>query len=188
MPPKISLLKGSDDLESYESIKEWKQENLYSQQMDNDSLNAFHDRVMLRVLEVAKSKVAPGDAPCRYTWFITGSGGRYEQGVISDQDHGIIYEIPSMENDCYFKKLGEELSYGLDAVDYPYCSGKIMSSNTVWRKSLQEWECQLHSWMEDGCWEAIRYLQVFYDARPLTGEHKVRRILALRQCCTPAFN
>ncbi|MFC7684823.1 DUF294 nucleotidyltransferase-like domain-containing protein [Ureibacillus sp. GCM10028918] len=156
-------------METYQSIKDWKDAHISSFLANNVSLNTFHDQVMLKVLEVAKEKSKQKKAPCSYTWFITGSGGRFEQGLISDQDHGIIYEQSTPENDIFFKELGEELSYGLDFVGYPYCNGNIMSSNPIWCKSYKEWEAQLYKWMEDESWESIRYLQIFYDARALFG-------------------
>lgn len=156
-------------METYESIKEWRNANISSYLSNNVSLNTFHDHVMLKVLEVAKGKTKKTKVPCNFTWFITGSGGRLEQGLISDQDHGIIYEESTLENALYFKELGEELSYGLNLVGYPYCNGNIMSSNPIWCKSYQEWELQLSEWMDNESWEVIRYLQIFYDARALYG-------------------
>lgn len=156
-------------LETYESIKEWKNSNLSSFLTNNVSLNTFHDQVMQKVLEVAKGNMKQKRSPCKFTWFITGSGGRFEQALISDQDHGIIYEQSSKENDLYFKQLGEELSYGMDTVGYPYCNGNIMSSNPIWCKSVTDWELQLRKWMGEESWESIRYLQIFYDARALYG-------------------
>ena len=132
---------------------------------------------MLKVLEVAKVKMKPKQPPCNFTWFITGSGGRFEQGLISDQDHGIVYEESSRENDLYFMELGEELSNGLEIVGYPYCNGNIMSSNPKWCKSNKEWELQLSNWMKEESWESIRYLQIFYDARALYGnEDHINRL------------
>jgi len=159
-------------LETYETIKEWKNANISSFLTNNVSLNTFHDQVMQRVFDVAKGNMKRKEAPCQFTWFITGSGGRFEQGLISDQDHGIVYESASLENDLYFKELGEELAYGLDVVGYPYCTGNIMSSNPVWCKSLKGWEQQLSNWMMEESWESIRYLQIFYDARALFGNEE----------------
>ncbi len=156
-------------METYESIKKWKDETMSSYIQTSASLNEFHDQVMLKVLNVATGKMKRPKPPCEYTWFITGSGGRFEQGLISDQDHGIIYEISNEENDNYFKDLGEEISYGMNCTGYPYCNGKIMSSNPIWRKSLVDWKNQLNYWMENEKWESIRYLQIFYDARVLYG-------------------
>jgi CBS domain-containing protein len=145
-------------VETYESIKKWKDGTLSSFIKTSASLNEFHDQVMLKVLEVAKGKMKRPEPPCEFAWFITGSGGRFEQGIISDQDHGIIYELSN-----------EEISYGMDCTGYPYCNGKIMCSNPIWCKSLEDWKKQLNKWMENERWESIRYLQIFYDARVLFG-------------------
>lgn len=157
-------------METYESIREWKELNITNFLDDIVSLNDFHDQVMLKVLRLATMKMETGPAPCDFCWFITGSGGRQEQGVISDQDHGIAYEISTEENDLYFKVFGKEISYGLYKVGYPYCEGKVMSSNPEWCKSYDGWQVQLNDWMHDKSWESIRYLQIFYDARVLHGK------------------
>nr|WP_106779720.1 DUF294 nucleotidyltransferase-like domain-containing protein [Lysinibacillus timonensis] len=156
-------------MESYESIKQWKEQNIASFLDTNASLNYFHDQVMLKVLEVAKSKMQVVQPPCAFAWFVTGSGGRNEQGLISDQDHGIVYETSNLVNDLYFKNLGDEISYGMNYVGYPYCKGLVMCSNPIWNKSLAQWEMQLVNWLEDKSWDAIRYLQIFFDARVLYG-------------------
>jgi len=156
-------------METYETIRQWKENQIFSNLESTTLLNQFHDQVMLKVLEVAMNKIEVKQPPCAFSWFITGSGGRMEQGLISDQDHGIVYEESNEENDLYFLKLGEEISYGLDYVGYPFCKGMIMCSNPVWCKSIAQWEKQLTKWMDDESWDAIRYLQIFYDARVLYG-------------------
>ncbi|QUG42567.1 hypothetical protein KD050_04650 [Psychrobacillus sp. INOP01] len=157
-------------METYESIREWKELYITNFLDDIVSLNDFHDQVMLKVLEVATKKMKRVPAPCDFSWFITGSGGRLEQGMISDQDHGIAYEISNDENDLYFEVFGKEISYGLHKVGYPYCEGKVMSSNSRWCKSYDGWNLQLQDWVDDESWESIRYLQIFYDARVLHGK------------------
>lgn len=157
-------------METYESIREWKELNITNFLDDIVSLNDFHDRVMLKVLEVASKKMEIGSAPCDFSWFITGSGGRLEQGLISDQDHGVIYEKSNAVNDLYFQVFGAEISKGLYEVGYPYCEGKVMSSNPMWCKSFDNWRAQLQEWVKDESWETIRYLQIFYDARVLHGK------------------
>ncbi|MGG0658449.1 DUF294 nucleotidyltransferase-like domain-containing protein [Rummeliibacillus pycnus] len=155
---------------TYEFIKEWKNHKISQFNHDIKNLNLFHDRVMRKVLQVAVININKGVPPCNFSWFITGSGGRLEQGFISDQDHGLIFEEDTEESSYYFKALGEELSDGLAIVGYPYCKGNIMSSNPFWCKSLDAWKKQLILWMESESWEAIRYLQIFYDARVIEGK------------------
>ncbi|PLR82922.1 hypothetical protein CVD25_10585 [Bacillus canaveralius] len=159
----------ADGFESYEAIKIWKDEAIHSFQGDTLSLNEFHDRVLRKVYQLAACRLNNGSPPCSYSWFITGSGGRFEQGLISDQDHGIIYERSSPEAAEYFLRLGEELSLGMAIVGYPYCEGKVMSSNPLWCQSKVEWKAQLLQWLEEESWQSIRYLHIFYDSRPLVG-------------------
>ncbi|MFS0861222.1 DUF294 nucleotidyltransferase-like domain-containing protein [Fredinandcohnia sp. 179-A 10B2 NHS] len=158
-----------ENFSTYESIRNWKNSYILQYQTDTDKLNQFHDEVMKHVLCIALKRMAPLKPPCNFTWFITGSGGRFEQGLLSDQDHGIVYVDSSDETQAYFLELGKEISHGMYEVGYPFCEGKVMSSNRIWCKSESEWKEQLTCWMEEGTWEAIRYLQIFYDARCLIG-------------------
>lgn len=158
--------------ESYESIRAWKDEEIYKYTSDTHTLNQFHDQVMRAVFNISLQRVKEekGTPPSLFTWFVMGSAGRYEQGVISDQDHGMVYEKSGTDADQYFLALGKEVSLGLHIAGYPYCEGKVMSSNPVWCKSLGAFENQLSKWMDEVSFESMRYLQIFVDARVLEGE------------------
>lgn len=160
--------------ETYESIREWKDDEIKTHTSDTHSLNQFHDEVMRAVFNVSlqKMKEEKGNPPSAYTWFVMGSAGRFEQGVISDQDHGMVYEEEGMDADSYFLALGKEVSLGLHVTGYPYCEGKVMSSNPIWCKSLKAFEKQLFNWMDEVSFESMRYLQIFVDARALAGEEE----------------
>lgn len=160
------------EYDSYEALKIWKEAHIDHYLLDTRSLNQFHDKIIKDVFHVALMKVKEikGTPPCKYTWFVMGSAGRCEQGSVSDQDHGIIFEKATKECISYFQQLGEEIAYGLNEVGYPYCEGKVMSSNPLWCKPMVEWESQLLYWMEKASWDSIRYLQIFYDARGIIGE------------------
>ena len=101
---------------TYKSIKIWKEQNISKYKEDLSGLNAFHDQVMRKVLEVAIVNLKKGLPPCAFSWFITGSGGRLEQGFISDQDNAMIYVEDTEECRSYFKALGEHLTDGLALV------------------------------------------------------------------------
>lgn len=156
--------------QSYEAIKAWKDEQITQYQTDTFTLNTFHDLVMRKVFTLSLARLNKGNPPCPFTWFITGSGGRFEQGLISDQDHGIVYDMNDSDSNEFFQSLGEEIAYGLNIVGYPYCEGNIMSSNPKWCKPLCLWKEQLFNWMEEGSFKTIRNLQIFFDARLLVGE------------------
>ncbi|MCU9614447.1 DUF294 nucleotidyltransferase-like domain-containing protein [Caldibacillus lycopersici] len=157
------------EFDCYEAINQWKTNNIMHYMTNPKALNQFHDLIMEKVFHLAITRLLPNKPPCDFCWFITGSGGRLEQGMISDQDHGIVFQTYSEENNAFFLQLGKEISDGLDIVGYPYCKGNVMSANPLWCKPLSEWKNQLVSWMEEGSWESIRNLQIFYDARSLIG-------------------
>lgn len=174
-----------ETLETYEDIKVWKDAHIIHSLTDTTTLNAFHDKIMKKVFQLAINQPSIGNPPCAFSWFITGSGGRLEQGLISDQDHGMIYDIASEENKDYFLQLGKEVSDGLNRVGYPYCNGNIMSSNPLWCHSVDEWNSQLFNWMEEASWTSIRYVQIFFDCRLLIGENdyikRLKRMIFLYQ-------
>ncbi|KZE69011.1 hypothetical protein AWM68_01725 [Fictibacillus phosphorivorans] len=153
---------------SYTSIKEWRDSEWNRHDQSSHALNAFHDEIMKKVFDTAFETC--GAPPCRYSWFVMGSAGRFEQAIISDQDHGLIYETDSEEARQYFMKFGKELADGLNEVGYPYCDGNVMSSNSVWCKSKSKWNEQLTHWLKEESFESIRFLLIFYDARVLKGE------------------
>lgn len=161
--------------DSYGSIREWRKKEIQNHMSDAHSLNVFHDRVMRTVFERSLQivKEEKGDPPSPYAWFVMGSAGRFEQGVVSDQDHGMVYEKSGAAEEEYFLALGKELSDGLHAAGYPYCEGKVMSSNPLWCKSAEGYEGQLDKWMEDVSFESMRYLQIFIDARTMAGDDKL---------------
>ncbi|WP_312094418.1 DUF294 nucleotidyltransferase-like domain-containing protein [Niallia sp.] len=156
-------------------LKELKMEKEYflkTNKYNSDELNNFHDEIFKRLFQFVLTEYTKtyGDPPCPFVWFVTGSAGRKEQGIFSDQDHGIIYERNNLTYNRYFIKFGIFLSDALNEIGYPYCEGNVMSSNSVWCKSLDEWKQQLHQWMEKENWESIRFLQIFYDSRQIFGD------------------
>jgi CBS domain-containing protein len=155
----------------YSEIKKVRDNEIEKQETSNE-LNAFHDSLMNQVFESALKKVEEkeGPPPCQYAWFVMGSAGRYEQAIISDQDHGLVYEEENEETKRYFINLGKELAFGLHEVGYPYCDGNVMSSNPVWCRSKTSWEEQLSRWLNEESFDSIRYLLIFYDARVLQGQ------------------
>ncbi|MEI2404469.1 DUF294 nucleotidyltransferase-like domain-containing protein [Niallia taxi] len=153
------------------------------QDFTNETLNDKHDFIMKQVFSLVfdEFKQKHGDPPCEFVWFVTGSAGRKEQGIISDQDHGVIFNNDDPTVQEYFLALGSVVSDGLNTVGYPYCEGNVMSSNPVWCKSYIGWKKQIEKWMERENWESIRYLQIFYDSRGLIGNevlvHELRDLI-----------
>ncbi|MDM5317348.1 DUF294 nucleotidyltransferase-like domain-containing protein [Fictibacillus sp. b24] len=157
---------------TYSSIKKYRDSEWDHHDRSSHELNAFHDEIMKKVFDAALDIQSNnfGAPPCNYSWFVMGSAGRFEQAIISDQDHGLIYEKDTEEASRYFMKFGKELADALNEVGYPYCDGNVMSSNSVWCKSKTKWNEQLSKWLREESFESIRFLLIFYDARMLRGE------------------
>ncbi|WP_232284514.1 DUF294 nucleotidyltransferase-like domain-containing protein [Bacillus timonensis] len=166
-------------LESYQSIKEWRNANVLTHQMGSEKLQLYHDFVIKNVFEVTLNEMSKdyGPPPCTYTWFVMGSAGRCEQAVISDQDHGIIFEKDNEATASYFLVFGQMLSSALRDVGYPLCEGNVMSSNPLWCQSYRNWEIQLKKWMRDNTWISYRNVLIFMDARVVVGDEKEIRFL-----------
>ena len=51
------------------------------------------------------------------------------------------------------------------------CPGNIMAGNPVWCLSLKEWRKRFSTWMEEPDPEALLNASIFFDFRPLYGQH-----------------
>jgi CBS domain-containing protein len=157
----------------YGQIKTFHDANLPRARSDMHKLNSLHNQTMkltvLAAVEFMQQQAGP--PPSQFCFFVTGSAGRQEQGIWSDQDHGLIYE--SSEARSYFLSLGAEISQGLVQTGYKECDGKVMASNPFWCKSREAWDAQVNGWLREASWETIRHLLTFIDSRPLYGEDRL---------------
>lgn len=111
-----------------------------------------------------------GPPPCAYAFIVFGSAGRQEATLWSDQDNGLIVEGEADEGKRrYFEVFGRRMSDLLEQVGYEKCEGKVMCSEPMWRKTLDEWKRQLAGWREQLEWEPVRYLLIASDMRHVAG-------------------
>ncbi len=146
-----------------------------SLQMSRD-LNSIHDQIFQRTIVLSERQLYDkgiGPSPVSYAIVLFGSGGRGEQTLWSDQDHGLIYNNPpaasEAEAEAYFREFAEMISDGLGKLGYPPCEGKVFSTNSMWRKSIDDWQEMVEAWNADPDWEHIRYLLIMADMRFLYG-------------------
>ncbi len=156
----------------YADILQEKEEMMDQHLHSTQRLNAFHDEIMTQVFSRAFKlhEQVYGPPPCPYSLFLLGSAGRFEQGTISDQDHGIVFQLDTEEASTYFLQLGQTFADGLNEAGYPYCEGNVMSSNPIWCRSAAEWKNQISSWIEEETLGTMRSLHMIYDARIFHGE------------------
>jgi CBS domain-containing protein len=163
--------KSNDLLNEYSLLAKWRERKIKSVIHNHEKLNQFHDLVIKRSVKLAMCKVRRvwGDPPARFAFILMGSGGRFEQSVWSDQDHGIIFECDE-RNQPYFLALGSEIAKALYKAGYEYCDGNVMSLNPIWCKSIYLWKEQIGDWLEKESLESLRYFSTFFDSRVLIGE------------------
>ncbi|RNB92368.1 histidine kinase [Brevibacillus fluminis] len=147
---------------------------------ESEEINLLHDRVIARCLQLsilALKGQGMGQPPVPFALLLFGSGGRQEQSLVSDQDHGLIYDLPMQsapeqirQLHDYFRELAAVFVAGLEEAGYPPCHGNVVCTNERWRRSLDGWKQDLDSWYDDPTWENMRHLLMVSDARCIVGD------------------
>ncbi len=143
-------------------------------------INMIHDRIMRQCIQLSIQKlkdVGVGTPPVPYAFLLFGSGGRQEQALVSDQDNGLVYQLPPHlterereEVHTYFHLLGASIVQGLEEVGYPPCQGNVTCVHNRWRGSVENWIDMYSDWCGNPTWENARYLLLAGDARVLCGD------------------
>jgi CBS domain-containing protein len=126
-----------------------------------------------RALELVQRGL--GEPPVGFSMFVTGSHGRLENLLTTDQDWGLILADDGdaarrSQAEEYFARLAEALAEALEAIGFERCPGDVMGVNPVWRKSLSRWQAQLDHWITKQVPRLGRYMTVFFDAQHLAGD------------------
>jgi CBS domain-containing protein len=146
-------------------------------------ISTFNDLLTARVVELeCKASGILGtplhDGLC---WMALGSEGRFEQTLNTDQDNAIIFKVPAgMTADQVREQLlpiARRINETLDQCGFPLCKGEIMASNPKWCLSLEEWKRAFSTWISGGSPEALLHASIFFDFRPLYGEHDLAQDL-----------
>jgi len=134
-------------------------------------LSLINQDIHRKAFELILTKLGKPPAPC--CLFLTGSHGRLENLLSTDQDHGlIIADSPDGDTQYseYYMELTRTFSEWLDHIGYPICPGYIMSINPTWRKSLSEWKQQVRYWLDAQVLNLARFLTVLFDSTPIYGD------------------
>lgn len=127
------------------------------------------DTVTQRLLALAEAAMGP--APMAWCWVAFGSQARMEQGLISDQDNGLILaQAPNEAQAQYFKDMATFVCDGLNASGYVYCKGGVMAMGH-WRMDLQTWQRTFRQWMQEPDPQSIMNCSIFFDQRAVAGDH-----------------
>ena len=122
-----------------------------------------------------------GSPPARFAWLSTGSQGRKEQLLLTDQDSILIFEdvTPERYRDVkdYFLRMAKRTTSILEKVGYNYCPNGHMASNMLWCKSLTEWTKQYNSWMNTPGENSTDLSSIFFDYEIVFGEPKIEEAI-----------
>ncbi|MGK7294472.1 MAG: DUF294 nucleotidyltransferase-like domain-containing protein [Candidatus Wenzhouxiangella sp. M2_3B_020] len=126
------------------------------------------DACTRRLLALAEKEL--GSAPVAWAWLAFGSQARLEQGLVSDQDNGLLLaEEPDAEGERYFRTLAERVCDGLHECGYVHCPGGVMAKGE-WRMSMERWRKRFDDWMREPDPKSVMQSSIFFDMRAVAGE------------------
>jgi len=129
------------------------------------------DACTRRLLKLAEAELGP--APMPWTWLAFGSQARLEQGLISDQDNGLLLaEPPDTEAADYFRRLADFVCDGLNDCGYVYCPGGVMAKGE-WRLSYRDWRKTFSGWILEPAPKSVMQSSIFFDLRGVAGDLKL---------------
>ena len=152
-----------------------------SQQL-NHIITLLNDYTVIRVIELAIKSL--GDPGIPFTWLVFGSEGRKEQTLVTDQDNGILFTLPSgmSEEEARAKllPLAKVINTHLAECGFTWCKGNIMASNPDLCRSVTEWEEWYYRFINSTTPENLLNSSIFLDMRPIWGDEKAATIMFKR--------
>jgi len=125
------------------------------------------DACTRRLLALAEAELGP--PPLEYAWLAFGSQARLEQGLISDQDNGMLLaDEPDDSAADYFETLANRVCDGLNACGYVFCPGRVMAKGE-WRMSFRQWRRRFDGWIREPAPRSVMQSSIFFDMRTVAG-------------------
>ncbi|MEI7815703.1 MAG: DUF294 nucleotidyltransferase-like domain-containing protein [Desulfuromonadales bacterium] len=135
-------------------------------------ISTLNDQIITRTLDLELAKENLKEF--KVAWIALGSQGRYEQTFFTDQDNGIIFEIPEGQDaDSVRAKLlpvAQRVNQALDFVGFSLCKGNIMAGNPECCLSYREWQVKFNTWIQEPTPDSLLKATIFFDFRHLYGE------------------
>jgi CBS domain-containing protein len=133
------------------------------------------DGVVRKAIEFIVAEIGPPPTP--FDIMLMGSLGRGEVTLSADQDHALIYtDVPPEDAGAvqeYYLQMGSQLADLLDAAGYPYCRGKIMSSEPSCCQPISGWCLTFAKWIGSLEAEDLLHAKIFFDFRSALGEENL---------------
>ncbi|MFD1614405.1 DUF294 nucleotidyltransferase-like domain-containing protein [Gelatiniphilus marinus] len=139
-------------------------------------ISKINDAITVRAIEIALPKM-PTPPPVKFSWLATGSQGRKEQLLFTDQDNALVFEdVPKAqykETQAYFLELSKHITKSLNKIGFEYCEADMMASNEAWCKSISEWKNQFKDWILKPDEKAVLLSSIFFDYNLVYGSQKL---------------
>lgn len=144
-------------------------------------LSLINQDLHRRAFELACERA--GEPPAACCLYVTGSHGRLENLLVTDQDHGLILADGENERDRtraeeYYAGVAETFAGWLEEIGFPRCEGDVMATNPIYRLPLAAWKAQFDGWITHQVKHLGRYMTLFFDARPVHGDEALFRELS----------
>jgi CBS domain-containing protein len=137
-------------------------------------MSSMNDRISRRLLQVLSEGRDLGTSFC---WLAFGSEAREEQGFVTDQDNGIIFDRPDSGDvervRAALLEFARDVNEGLDACGFPRCKGNIMAGNPELCLSLDEWKSKFSGWIRATTPTALLNATIFFDLRAVHGDGRL---------------
>jgi len=141
----------------------------------NQVITTIADSIAIKVIDKVIGEM--GEPPAKFVFMVTGSEGRKEQTLKTDQDNAIIYEDKANEQRelvrTYFLEFAKRVSDQLNDIGFVYCKGGYMASNPQWTHSLSHWQRNYKQWIEESVPENAIKFSTFFDCRFLYGDKTI---------------
>lgn len=136
-------------------------------------ITLINDHIVERVIELCLQDADEDLSDIAFTWIAFGSEGRREQTLRTDQDNGILFEVPeggsAEEIRARLLPVARHINEALAECGYELCPGNIMAGNPECCLSFAEWQQRFNRWIDQGTPEHLLNAAIFFDFRALTG-------------------
>ncbi|MCM2678656.1 DUF294 nucleotidyltransferase-like domain-containing protein [Echinimonas agarilytica] len=137
------------------------------------AIGTAYDKAICRFIDLSINEL--GEPPVPFSFISFGSNARHDMTLFSDQDNGIVFEMPNDADSLkqvrrYFLHLAERVCGLLNQAGYSYCEGLIMATNHQWCLTVDEWKANFSDWIENATPNSILELNVFFDIRATYGK------------------
>ena len=169
-------LRRADDLEGLKGIMQ-ALPKLQTQLVDSgadalqitQTVTTVIDTLTQRLIELCERD--QGSPPCAYAWLASGSQGRHEQTVFTDQDTAIIIADDAPEGaDGWFEALARKVTAGLDACGIRACPGDVDPTHPGWRRPAADWAREMERVLQHPAPRDAMLATHYLDMRVIHGD------------------